>query len=41
MPRVTDFGNGLMVTPALRLPQGMVNLELHRQRSAGNIINQL
>jgi hypothetical protein len=37
---VTNFGNGLMVTLILRLPQGVVDGELHRQRGAGIIDNQ-
>jgi|RhiMetdeSRZDD1v2_1073273.scaffolds.fasta_scaffold992069_2 hypothetical protein len=37
---VTNFGNGLMVTLVLRLPQSVVDGELHRQRSAGIIDSQ-
>jgi hypothetical protein len=37
---VTNFDNGLMVTPVLRLPQDVVDGELHRQRSAGIIDSQ-
>ena len=37
---VTNFGNGLMVTLILRLPQGVVDGELHRQRSADIIDSQ-
>jgi len=37
---VTNFGNGLMVTLALRLPQGVADGERHRQRSAGIIDSQ-
>jgi hypothetical protein len=37
---MTNLGNGLMGTPALRLPQGVVGGELHHQWSAGIIDNQ-
>jgi len=40
MLSVTNLGNGLMGTPALRLPQGVVDGELPRRRSAGIIDSQ-